>query len=220
MLLEGFRRVDEWRVIEREIATFDEVFVRNEIKIDELPRGTLTREELGGARRDRRPPHRARRGPPAADGIVRRFQDLLPPAPRAHDPPAAATDGGLNPVHSPASCRTRKFSRCWTRGVRVAGCGAGVRRRRRRSRPDPPDRRAVSRHALARQADVAGPGRPGRDRGAGHAGRFRLRRRRLDRRRVRQGRGPAARARRWASPGTRARGRSSKKRPPPRTPSA
>ncbi len=46
MLLEGFRRVDEWRVIEREIATFDEVFVRNESKIDELPRGTLTREEL------------------------------------------------------------------------------------------------------------------------------------------------------------------------------
>ena len=42
-LLEGFRRIDEWRVIEREIATFDEVFVRNEIKIDELPRGTLTR---------------------------------------------------------------------------------------------------------------------------------------------------------------------------------
>ncbi len=46
MLLEGFRRVDEWRVIEREIATFDEVFVRDESKIDELPRGTLTREEL------------------------------------------------------------------------------------------------------------------------------------------------------------------------------
>lgn len=46
MLLEGFRRIDEWRVIEREIATFDEVFVRNESKIDELPRGTLTREEL------------------------------------------------------------------------------------------------------------------------------------------------------------------------------
>jgi CheY-like chemotaxis protein len=46
MLLEAFRRIDEWRVIEREIATFDEVFVRNEVKIDELPRGTLTREEL------------------------------------------------------------------------------------------------------------------------------------------------------------------------------
>jgi CheY-like chemotaxis protein len=46
MLLEGFRRIDEWRVIEREIATFDEVFVRNEPRVDELPRGTLTREEL------------------------------------------------------------------------------------------------------------------------------------------------------------------------------
>jgi len=46
MLLEGFRRIEEWRVIEREISTFDEVFVRNETKIDELPRGTLTREEL------------------------------------------------------------------------------------------------------------------------------------------------------------------------------
>jgi hypothetical protein len=47
MLLEGYRRVDEWRVIEREIADLDEVFVRNENKIAELPRGTLTREELG-----------------------------------------------------------------------------------------------------------------------------------------------------------------------------
>ena len=46
MLLEGYRRIEEWRVIEREISTFDEVFVRNETKIDELPRGTLTREEL------------------------------------------------------------------------------------------------------------------------------------------------------------------------------
>ena len=47
MLLEGYRRVDEWRVIEREIADLDEVFIRNENKIAELPRGTLTREELG-----------------------------------------------------------------------------------------------------------------------------------------------------------------------------
>jgi CheY-like chemotaxis protein len=46
MLLEGYRRIEEWRVIEREISTFDEVFVRNETKIDELPRGTLTRDEL------------------------------------------------------------------------------------------------------------------------------------------------------------------------------
>jgi CheY-like chemotaxis protein len=46
MLLEGYRRVDEWRVIEREIASFDEVFVRNEDKIADVPRGTFTRDEL------------------------------------------------------------------------------------------------------------------------------------------------------------------------------
>jgi CheY-like chemotaxis protein len=46
MLLEGYRRVDEWQVIEREIADLDEVFVRHETKIAELPRGTVTREEL------------------------------------------------------------------------------------------------------------------------------------------------------------------------------
>jgi Domain of unknown function (DUF4388) len=47
MLLEGYRRVDEWQVIEREIADLDEVFIRNETKVAELPRGTVTREELG-----------------------------------------------------------------------------------------------------------------------------------------------------------------------------
>ena len=47
MLLEGYRRVDEWQVIEREIDDLDEIFVRNENKIGELPRGTLTRDELG-----------------------------------------------------------------------------------------------------------------------------------------------------------------------------
>jgi CheY-like chemotaxis protein len=46
LLLEGYRRVDEWRVIEREIADPDEVFVRNDGKIGDLPRGTLTRDEL------------------------------------------------------------------------------------------------------------------------------------------------------------------------------
>jgi CheY-like chemotaxis protein len=46
LLLEGYRRVDEWRVIEREIADPDQVFVRNDGKIGELPRGTLTRDEL------------------------------------------------------------------------------------------------------------------------------------------------------------------------------
>jgi DNA-binding response OmpR family regulator len=46
LLLEGFRRVDEWRVIEREIDSFAEVFVRDEHKIAALPRGTFTRDEL------------------------------------------------------------------------------------------------------------------------------------------------------------------------------
>ncbi|HSZ83357.1 MAG TPA: response regulator [Polyangia bacterium] len=46
LLLEGYRRVDEWRVIERVIDSFDRVFVRDESKIADLPRGTFTREEL------------------------------------------------------------------------------------------------------------------------------------------------------------------------------
>jgi CheY-like chemotaxis protein len=46
MLLEGYRRVDEWRIIEREISNFDEVFVRNDHKIADTPRGTFTRDEL------------------------------------------------------------------------------------------------------------------------------------------------------------------------------
>jgi len=46
MLLEGYRRVDEWRIIEREISNFDEVFVRNDYKIGDTPRGTFTRDEL------------------------------------------------------------------------------------------------------------------------------------------------------------------------------
>jgi CheY-like chemotaxis protein len=46
MLLEGYRRVDEWRIIERDISNFDEVFVRNDHKISDTPRGTFTRDEL------------------------------------------------------------------------------------------------------------------------------------------------------------------------------
>ena len=46
LLLEGFRRVDEWRVIESEIDSFAEIFVRDEHKIAALPRGTFTRDEL------------------------------------------------------------------------------------------------------------------------------------------------------------------------------
>lgn len=46
LLMDGFRRVDEWRLIEREIESFELVFVRNEDKLAELGRGRLTREEL------------------------------------------------------------------------------------------------------------------------------------------------------------------------------
>lgn len=46
LLLEGFRRVDEWRLIERDIRNFDIVFVRDEDRIGRLPRGTLTRDEI------------------------------------------------------------------------------------------------------------------------------------------------------------------------------
>jgi CheY-like chemotaxis protein len=46
LLLEGYRRVDEWRVIERAVDSFDRVFVRDETKISAMPRGSFTREEL------------------------------------------------------------------------------------------------------------------------------------------------------------------------------
>jgi CheY-like chemotaxis protein len=46
LLLEGFRRVDEWRLIEREMGDFDQVFVREEERLARLGRGRLAREEL------------------------------------------------------------------------------------------------------------------------------------------------------------------------------
>ncbi|RMH40154.1 MAG: response regulator [Deltaproteobacteria bacterium] len=46
ILMEGFRRVDEWHLIEREIDDFDTVFLRNEDAVAQMGRGRLTREEL------------------------------------------------------------------------------------------------------------------------------------------------------------------------------
>jgi CheY-like chemotaxis protein len=46
LLLEGFRRVDEWRVIGRVVEAADQVYVRDEDRIAELPGATFTREEL------------------------------------------------------------------------------------------------------------------------------------------------------------------------------
>lgn len=46
ILMEGFRRVDEWHLIEREVDTFDLVFLRNDDAIGAMGRGRLTREEM------------------------------------------------------------------------------------------------------------------------------------------------------------------------------
>ncbi len=46
ILMEGFRRVDEWHLIEREIDNFDQVYLRNEDAVANMGRGRLTREEL------------------------------------------------------------------------------------------------------------------------------------------------------------------------------
>ena len=46
LILEGLRRVEEWRVIEQEIRDFDMTFVRNEDKLASFSRGQLLREEV------------------------------------------------------------------------------------------------------------------------------------------------------------------------------
>jgi hypothetical protein len=46
LVLEGLRRVEEWRVIEQEIRDFDMTFVRNEDKLATFGRGQLRREEV------------------------------------------------------------------------------------------------------------------------------------------------------------------------------
>jgi DNA-binding response OmpR family regulator len=46
VLMEGYRRVDEWHLIERAIDNFDVVFLRNEDSVAQMGRGRLTRQEL------------------------------------------------------------------------------------------------------------------------------------------------------------------------------
>lgn len=46
ILMEGYRRVDEWHLIEREVDNFDLVFVRNDDAVSALGRGKLNRDEL------------------------------------------------------------------------------------------------------------------------------------------------------------------------------
>ncbi len=46
LLIEGFRRIDEWHLIEREIDDFDAVYLRNEEAVQHIGKAKLTREEL------------------------------------------------------------------------------------------------------------------------------------------------------------------------------
>jgi CheY-like chemotaxis protein len=46
ILMEGLRRIDKWHVIEREIDSFDLVFLRNDDALARLGRGKLCREEI------------------------------------------------------------------------------------------------------------------------------------------------------------------------------
>ena len=46
VLMEGFRRVDEWHLIEREVDDFDAVYLRDEEAVKNVSRARLTREEL------------------------------------------------------------------------------------------------------------------------------------------------------------------------------
>jgi DNA-binding response OmpR family regulator len=46
LLIEGFRKVDEWHLIEREIDNFDIVFLRNDDAIIQMGRQKLMREEI------------------------------------------------------------------------------------------------------------------------------------------------------------------------------
>jgi len=45
VVMEGFRRVDEWRVLERTLGSFDAVLVRDEIALRSLDMGTLPTKE-------------------------------------------------------------------------------------------------------------------------------------------------------------------------------
>lgn len=46
VMMEGFRRVDEWHLIAREVDDFDLIFLRNEDAVAQMGPGRLTREEL------------------------------------------------------------------------------------------------------------------------------------------------------------------------------
>ena len=113
LLLEGFRRVDEWRVIEREIGDFDLVFVPNESRIAEVARGQLTRDEIAVLE--------FVNGKTPVKDIIRALRlgsfDVskisVPAAAGEVDPKAGRADGGVEPdLLTP----TLSSTRTWRRG--------------------------------------------------------------------------------------------------------
>ena len=114
LLLEGFRRVDEWRVIEREIGDFDLVFVPNESRIAEVARGQLTRDEIAVLELVERQDAGQGHHPRAAPRLVRRLQDPVPPAAGEAHSPARRTDGRLaSRAYPTRASRSRRPGATW-----------------------------------------------------------------------------------------------------------
>ena len=104
LLLEGFRRVDEWRVIEREIGDFDLVFVPNESRIAEVARGQLTRDEIAVLEfvNGKTPVKDIIRALRSGRSTCRRI--LVPVVANEVDPKEGRADGGIAGVASRKVC--------------------------------------------------------------------------------------------------------------------
>ena len=95
VLMEGYRRVDEWHLIERAIDNFDVVFLRNEDSVAQMGRGRLTREELAvlelvnGKNTVKDIIRKSRMG------SVRGIEDAVPPAEHQARSPARPARRGL-----------------------------------------------------------------------------------------------------------------------------
>ena len=125
--------------------------MRNDDKIADTPRGTFTRDELAVLEQVDGRQSRARRRPQAAHGIVRRVEDVLPPAPRPPDPPPRVPDRGALTVVLPAAWRASR------RSIRTRRPRPTSTARRRGRRED-----AFAQTAVQPAADAGGRGRSDR----------------------------------------------------------
>ena len=104
--MEGFRRVDEWRLVEQGLGSFESKLVRDPVAIDALRIDDLAAPGADRARGDRRRADGARhhRGEPHVE--LRRLPD--PPAvPRGADRPPPAGVTGARWRRSGAACSLR-----------------------------------------------------------------------------------------------------------------